>query len=58
MLVLDEAGLCVNAIVLGNGWSPPAGPRVVAPTDGAWIGWTLNDDGSWTPPAPDPPAEG
>ena len=58
MLVVDDTGLCVNAIVMGGGWSPPAGHRVVAPTDGAWIGWTLHDDGSWTPPPPDPPAEG
>lgn len=53
MLVLDESGLCVNAIVMGGGWSPPAGHRVVAVEGQAWIGWTLDADGNWTPP-PDP----
>jgi nicotinamide mononucleotide (NMN) deamidase PncC len=50
MLVLDENGLCVNAVVSGTGWSPPAGHRVVAPAGDAWIGWRLNDDGTWTAP--------
>lgn len=50
LVIDDESGVCVNAIVLGPGWTPPAGHRAVAPTGAAWIGWTLNDDGSWTPP--------
>ncbi len=55
MLVIDETGLCVNAIVLGNGWSPPRGHTVVAPEGDAWIGWTRNGDGTWTPPVePEP----
>ena len=53
MLVIDESGLCVNAIVMGGGWSPPAGHRVVPVEGQAWIGWTLDADGNWTPP-PDP----
>lgn len=52
-LVIDDSGLCVNAIVLGIGWSPPAGHRVVAPSGDAWIGWRLVGD-VWQPPDPEP----
>lgn len=57
MLVLDESGLCVNAIVMGGGWSPPAGHRVVPVEGDAWIGWSLDPDGNWTPPDPEPDPE-
>jgi len=51
MLVVDgSSGLCINAVVLGGGsWAPPEGCIVVPPADGAWIGWTLSENG-WTPP--------
>jgi hypothetical protein len=51
VLVVDTDGLAVNAVVLGQDWTPPDGMTIVVPADGAWIGWTLNADGSWTPPA-------
>ena len=51
LVVEIETGVAVNAIVLGQDWSPPDGMMVVAPTGAAWIGWTRNVDGSWTPPA-------
>lgn len=51
-LVIDiESGLCVNAIVLGPGWSPPDGFKTVPASGDAWIGWTLLPDGTtWIPP--------
>jgi hypothetical protein len=53
VLVLEEAtGLCVNAVVSGPGWSPGPGYVTVLPADGAWIGWTLTDNG-WVPPLSD-----
>jgi len=54
VLVVEEStGLCVNAVVIGGGsWAPPDGCFVVAPTDGAWVGWTLTENG-WVPPLSD-----
>ncbi|HEX3809618.1 MAG TPA: hypothetical protein VHW02_07925 [Rhizomicrobium sp.] len=56
-LVADAAGLIVNAIVLpsGNpdGFSPGDGLALVAMPSSdivPGIGWTLNQDGSWSSP--------
>jgi hypothetical protein len=55
-LLIDHTGLCVNAIRWDgvSPFTPPAGVSVIPVPDdppGVWIGWTLNPDGSWSPPS-------
>lgn len=52
-LVVDADGWCINAVVLGSGWSPPDSCRLVDPVGDEWIGWQLID-GVWTPPPEEP----
>lgn len=46
-LVVDATGMAVNAIAV------QANCTLVAVVGSEWIGWTRNQDGTWTaPPAP------
>ncbi len=50
--LLNEAGLCVNVIALGEGYESDQG-LVIGPSDGQ-IGWTWNGV-EWIKPEPPPP---
>ncbi|WP_243061137.1 hypothetical protein [Nocardioides sp. SR21] len=60
--LIDENGLVVNTIVVGDDYEPPDGLEVIElPTDPpVAIGWTY-DDGEWLEPdlvVPEPPTPG